>query len=103
VREMRNTCQSQLLVAVAPSCCGPFEFTKKLQNVGLARCVWEQHLNTSGRLPGMGDHALWSEPMGCRDERVDLILFLWVFVFVVVVVWLSFVFAIGRCFPDPEW
>lgn len=51
----------------------------------------------------MGDHALRSEPMGCRDERVDLVLFLWVFVFVVVVVWLSFVFAIGRCFPDPEW
>lgn len=49
----------------------------------------------------MGDHALWSQPMGCRDERVDLILLLWVFV--VVVVWLSFVFAIGRCFPDPEW
>lgn len=61
---MRNTCQSQLLVAVPPFCRGPFEFTKKLQSVDLAKCVWEQQFNTSGRLPGVGDHATWSDPMG---------------------------------------
>lgn len=65
-QEMRNTCQSQLLVAVSPPCCGHLEFTKQLQEMG---CVGNSSLT-------LQEDCWERETVLCRGEHVDLRLLL---------------------------
>lgn len=82
MQEMRNTCQSQLFVGVSPSCCGHLEFTKKLQEMGLAGCVGNSSLT-------LQEGCQERETVLRRAEHVDLRL--------------PLAFAIGRRFLDHGW
>lgn len=81
VWEMRNTCPSPFLVAVPPSRCGPSEFTRKLQDMHLARHFG----NGNTRKPDVTLIINWFFQDNCKSNLELDCLVTW---------WVAFIYAI---------